>query len=101
MTLSDFLETDYWQVWDSGNRSPASPRMILADPERFDRIYKAAEHGSDGSTTAEVIEDWRQALSCAVQDEFLTEEDRAAIEQEIDSVEDWHEQHGTLDEAIG
>lgn len=59
--------------------------LWLENPERAQRINEAAEHGSDGSTHAEMIKDWREYLS-----RFRDDEDESILEslhQRIDSLE--------------
>ena len=128
--VNDFLHGGFWQSWDSENRSPGSAGMILADPERFDRCYEAAGEGCDGSTHAEIIEDWRAAVnSLHVADadcegcnchksecesctwgpgagtDFdagtITAADLAALLAEIDDCETWHNTNGSLQTALG
>ena len=101
MTLHEFLNSEYWEIWDLQNRSPGSARMILGDPERFDRICAAAEYGGEGSTHGEIIDGWRRALACAALDGVFTEGAWEALEREIDRFEEWHEGHGFLEEVIG
>jgi hypothetical protein len=87
--------------------------LFINDPKRADRIYKAAEDGGDGSTHAEVIEDWRDYLNMLkVYDPECDEpEDQArrditlsvydSISHEIDECEEWHSKNGSLYHQIG
>lgn len=78
----------------------------INDGERMERCQEAAEHGADGSTHYEVIQDWREFLSNLFRDlrrHAETDEEEANIEQlesqisgEIDACEAHHEQAGTL-----
>ena len=91
----------------------------LSDADRMQRIHDAAENGGDGSTHAEYISDWREALT-----EFTREASRDAwrldidqveidaldaeieaaeesISAEIDACETWHEANGSLYQEIG
>ena len=81
----------------------------LSDPERMERCERAAEDGGDGSTHAEVIDDWRQAFKHWVRygrtgrnsmsagyDRFET-----AVLLHFDRLEDWHKANGSLHQEIG
>lgn len=83
---------------------PDIQELYLSDPERADRMEKAAENGAEGSTHQEVIDDWRKAFSFWVRGrKRWTQPERfiAAVEEHFDSVEKWHEEHGTLDQEVG
>jgi len=112
-----------WQENKLGND------LFLSDPDRADRIHKAAEHGSDGSTHAEHIEDLQEyanehytelsracdSLSTGSEDpvEIASfEAECSALEKEIETaqetldadlarLEKWHQENGTLNEQIG
>lgn len=71
--------------------------LFINDPERADRIHEAAKHGSDGSTHAEHIGDWRDFLTTI----DLPDADREAIETEINACEEWHKANGSLDTTCG
>ena len=82
----------------------------INDPERMERCNDAAENGIDGSTHAEVIQDWREFLSNLERDTLHTLEDdeqeqlEALVESitaEIDACEAYHESAGTLHNEIG
>lgn len=94
--LDDFIRSDYFAEWDEENRSTGSCGIILSDPERFDRIMDAAENGCEGSTHAEIIQDWRDALrysglnACTVK----------KVECEIDACEKWHIDNGSIDQSM-
>lgn len=80
--------------------------LFINDPNRADRIWRAAEDGADGSTHAEVIDDWRDFLRDVWKDELsedrdLADERAALIESAIDAAEAWHEANGTLHQEIG
>lgn len=83
--------------------------LFISDPDRAERIHEAAEHGTDGSTHAEVIEDWRDFLNSLkpIDPDFpedggeITEEDFDRIEAEIAACETWHEMNGSLNQIIG
>ncbi len=89
--------------------------LFINDPDRANRIHEAAEHGCDGSTHAETIEDWREYLEQAFEEEesaAWNHEDekegersqaeidttKEAIEAEIAKCEAWHEKNGSLHE---
>lgn len=80
--------------------------LFINDPERAERIHKAAEDGCDGSTHAEIIGDWREYLNqLDISDEYrngdLTQDEFDSIEAEIDACEKYHEEKGTIWEEIG
>ena len=81
------------------------------NPERMARVDAAAEHGSDGSTHAEHIQDWRDYAAEAYKearraldygDPLEAELDalEAELDAELDALETWHEQNGTLHTQI-
>jgi len=90
-------------------------QLYLEDPDRADRRDKASEDGAEGSTHAEIIQDWRDFLdTLSVYDaeigddedlanhEFdITKEQEESIGKEIDDCEAWHEKQGTLNQEIG
>ena len=101
MKLNDFLQTEYWQDWDTNNRDQLLYTDDPYDHGRAMRINEAARHGSDGSTHGEVVEDWLECLGHRGADlEFgpLTVQ-RLIVEAE--GVRSWHKQNGTIDEQIG
>lgn len=80
---------------------------FINEPERAARCWDAAEHGCDGKTHAEVINDWREAFTYWLQDRARwghSEEwprFEAAVNAHFESVEQWHEKNGSLHEEIG
>ena len=88
--LSAMLEMEELQMYISDK---TGNDLFINDPERAERIHEAAEHGADGSTHAETIEDWRDYLSMADYPDWL--KDRLGLE--INEVELWHELNGSLD----
>ena len=92
--------------WDSYQDDRLGNNLFISDPDRANRIHAAAKHGADGSTHAEVIDDWRDFLRDVWKEELSEDRDSAderadLIESAIDAVEAWHEQNGTLNEEIG
>ena len=96
--------------------------LFINDPERAARIHDAAEYGTDGSTTQETIDDWREFLESYESEaaaeldgatyetddekeaEFLhaekvkeLEDTIKAISAEIDKCEMWHQMNGSLE----
>jgi len=89
---------------------PSSSDEWLYNPARMERCEAAAEHGADGSTHAERLEDMREALREMRADVPRSLNDRTLaaldsrvenIEAEIDACEAWHEANGSLHEEIG
>lgn len=96
--LADFYNSQYFQSFQAGK---LGNDLFINDPERAARIHDAAEYGGDGSTNAEVIEDWREALQAAQQDGKINDADFEAINREIDDCEAWHDKNGSLRQVIG
>ena len=104
--LDDLIRSEGFQYFDSDRRGN---QMFIDDPDRAERCYDAAENGSDGSTHAEVIQDWRDYLATlkvidpAYPDETgdISETVFAAITAEIDACEEWHEKNGSLHNQLG
>lgn len=103
-TLAQLLaRPDYRQFGDSSDD-------WIHDPDRMERCHIAAEHGEDGSTHAEAIEDMRDNLSTLRRDTRHQYSERTeeilnriveAIGAEIDACELWHEQAGSLHQLTG
>jgi hypothetical protein len=93
-TIDDMLNSRDYQDFKSDR---LGNYLFLSDPDRADRIYEASEDGSDGSTHAEIIEDWRAFVDCC----DLPERCKDRLRAEIDDCEKWHADHGTLDEQVG
>ena len=88
--LSAMLEMDELRMYISDK---TGNDLFINDPERAKRIHEAAEHGANGSTHAETIEDWRDYLSIADYPDWLKD----CLTKEIDETELWHELQGSLD----
>ena len=95
LTLDDMIRSDEFYSWD--NERVNALGLNNADWERLDRIEEYAEIASDGETHAEKIESWRDFLA----DLTLPEKIRERIVCEIDNVEKWHIENGSLNEVIG
>jgi hypothetical protein len=78
-------------------------------PKRADRCAEAVENGADGSTHAEIIDDWRAMFKIWLRDRTRKGEhsfhshDRFedGVNVRIDACEKWHEEHGTLEQEVG
>ena len=101
LCLDDFIRSDYFAAWDASNRDSLGCSRYWHSRDRCDRIYEAAEHGAEGSTHGEIIQDWRDAFDCFQRDVELSEETIASIEKEIDECEAWHDENGSLDTQLG
>jgi hypothetical protein len=87
---------------------PRSSDEWLYSPDRMARCNNAAEHGENGSTHAEIIEDWREYSREKYREarraldyddeagEAQLDADEAQLDAELDACEAWHEEHGTL-----
>lgn len=94
--LNDFLDSGYWQGWDSDNRN----NLPITDPDRAERCYEAAEDGADGSTHREVMGDWRKALNEAPSSEFGPIS-KMLLHRAITDCCEWHRKNGSLDDQLG
>jgi len=114
-TIDALLALPGWQYFQA---SKLGNDLFISDPDRANRIYAAAEDGGDGSTHAEVLEDWREfagqlrddckRYAWSIDDETEAEafeaEAEAAfgrLDADIDACEAWHEANGSLHEEIG
>ena len=70
--------------------------LYINDPDRADRCDEAAEYGSDGSTHAEIIEDWREFLDMI----DVSQKTRARIASEINRCEKWHIKNGSINQSV-
>lgn len=128
VSVSALIEYDSQAFYEwQGNK--LGNDLFINDPDRANRIHESAEHGFDGSTHAEHIEDLQEyadehyaTLSRAC-DRLSTdsadpaeiasfEAECSALEKEIETaqetldadlarLEKWHEENGTLNEQIG
>lgn len=81
-TIPGMLQSRDFQAFQE---SALGNDLWFENPERAQRLHECAEHGSDGSTHAEMIKDWRQYLS-----RFRDEDDEsilASLHERIDSLE--------------
>ncbi len=92
--LTDLLESRYFESY---RESVLGNDLFINDPERADRIHKASEFGTDGSTHGEVINDWRNCLDCLAREIEIPDEIRESIDKEIDNCEQWHIDNGSID----
>lgn len=105
-------------VWDYFRESKLGYDLFISDPDRATRIYNAAEYGGDGSTHAEVIDDWRkladqlradcERFAWEMEDETEAETFEAEygaafdrLAESLDACEAWHETNGSLHQPIG
>jgi hypothetical protein len=108
--VNDFLQSDEWQAYES---SVYSNDLYISNPDRAIRcVEAAAKHGSDGSTHAEIIQDWRDFLSSLKvydpdfddpedeADRDLTQEQYDKISADIDACEKWHDENGSLNQQF-
>ena len=92
-TIDDMLNSDAYQAFISDK---LGNDLFISDPDRGDRLYEYAENGADGSTHAEVIEDWRDFVKYC----DLPERCKDALRAEINACEQWHDKNGSLDTII-
>ncbi len=91
MTINEMLNSDAYQRWES---SRLGNDLFINDPKRAARIHEYAEEGLNGSSHAEVIQDWRDYIS----DSDFPEDVKACLLKEVDRVEEWHIKNGSIDE---
>lgn len=108
-SVNDFLHSQQWQYFDSDLRGDD---FYLSDPDRAKRCDEASEYGTDGSTHAEIIEDWRAFLSNLkifdpefddiedIAEYDITQAQYDAISADIDRCEQWHIEHKTIDQQL-
>jgi hypothetical protein len=103
ITIDDMLNLHQWH---SFIESRLGNDLFISDPDRADRMHEAAEHGADGSTHYEIIEDWRdfardlfRSLSMDERDD--EEKNYETLMDEINSCEEYHDGIGTLHNQVG
>ena len=102
--VDEFIRSEFMQSW-----TESAINSDYSIGGRFGRCMDAAENGADGSTHAEVIDDWRDAFSYWLHDQIhggcdgINRGDRlnAAVRAYFDSVEAWHDKNGSLEQEIG
>lgn len=115
-SVKDLLALRGWEVFQE---SKLGNDLFINDPDRANRIHEAAEYGCDGSTRAEVIEDWQEfadehyselereawGLDISEEESVALENDieaaRKALDADIADCERWHADNGTLHKQIG
>lgn len=109
-TFTDwFIRSDYMANFSGSRVADGGFARPLTDArERYDRCMAAVEHGADGSTHGEIIQDWRDGFEAWIYDQrrgrnrwmppsrFIN-----AVFAEFDAVEDWHRTNDSLDQEIG
>lgn len=75
--------------------------LFINDPDRAVRRQEAAEFGTIGDLNCEIIEDWREFLQVAFFVGTVDEPLWESISNEIDEVESWHDNNGSLYEPSG
>lgn len=93
LTLSDLYQSQDFDYQRFGTSSDD----WLRDPDRMERKLEAAEHGSEGSYHAEIIDDWQEFLDGLT----LPGRVRDRIQKEIDECREWHRQNGSLWKQVG
>jgi len=103
ITINDLLNL---REWDSFIGSRLGNDLFISDPDRADRMHEAAEHGVDGSTHYEIIEDWRDFArdlfrSLSMDESEDEEKNYETLMDEINSCEEYHDGIGTLHNQVG
>ena len=103
-TLHDMFQSKEWQGYESDR---LGNDLFINDPKRADRIQAAAEDGSDGSTHAEHIEDWKAFTKLFSDDggDYLEDQEAfyalAHVAAEIELCCAYHAAAGTLFKEVG
>jgi hypothetical protein len=99
-----FIRSEYVTNWQSERDACFySPRFL----ERAMRCADAAEHGADGKTHYEVINDWREMFQAWIHDRHEGHRRGdyplfdAGVSAHWDALETWHERNGSLHREIG
>lgn len=95
--LDDFLQSDYYLTLESDYYLNLQ-HWYLEDEDRANRMEKASHDGNFGLTHAERLEDMRDAVLMAYQDNRITSEQEEKLMDEIDSIWTWHKNNNSLDE---
>lgn len=95
-----FIRSEFVESWINGETN-----NWISNPERAQRCREAAEHGEDGSTHQEIINDWRNAFYYWVNYKrkestrgHVTDRIETAAYAHFDHLEAWHERNGTLND---
>lgn len=102
-TISELLSHPQWDGYIS---SKLGNELFINDPERAERINDAAEHGCDGSTHYETIQDWRDFADMLYRNLSWDEREEVehikdSLDSEINQCEEWHDKNGSLHNEIG
>ncbi len=97
MNLAEMLKNQNFIVWQSDHIN----NIAIDDPSRYNRCRKAAEHGADGSTHAEMMEDWMEFLEFHSDGLDISSGEYHRLLAEIHDLWDWHDKHGSLHEEVG
>lgn len=92
-TIDDMLNSNEYQDFISDR---LGNDLFIDDPERADRLHEYAADGCDGSTHAEVLDDWRAFVNCC----SLPERCKDQLTKEIDACETWHVANGSIDSIM-
>ena len=119
-----FLESDSYQE----SMYFFAESMPVKYPDRYERVLVAAERGAEGSTHYEIISDWRRWYVFWINElerdfvedakkknahladagidfdycfEPIKQEMQEAFEKELDLLQAWHENNGSLHQQVG
>ena len=91
------LDSDGWDHWQSQILSNAE----INNAERATRMWDAVKYGADGSTHAERIQDQREYAENVFRWDRVLPNCLDAVNEYLDSVEDWHHKNGSLHTQVG
>lgn len=96
--VDSFIRSDFASGWYDASND------FSRDSDRRDRVYAAAMFGAEGSTHQEIIDDQRHAFRAYIRDRHRWSEPVRfidAVEEHFDSIEQWHEDNGSLFQEVG
>lgn len=96
MTLNDFINSDYYQGFEYDFW--CTNTFLNYSDKRINEIMEARENGCCGLTHSEVIDLERAAVDCAWKDDEITEAQMERFVKELDKIEEWHFQNGSLEQ---
>jgi len=93
--LPYFMESKQWKEYET-NVVNSYMYWIVEDPKRAQRMFTAANDKKKGYTVKEYIYDM---LQCIYEIKIKTST-RERLYNELDALESWHEEAGTLEEVM-
>lgn len=92
--LSELYNSDGFDRFQGAN---LGNDLFVHDPDRAARLQEYAADGMDGSTHAEIIQDWRDYLDISDYPNWV----KTILSVQIDACEKWHVDNGSINDIIG